>query len=155
MSSAKSANVRQISAEGAALGRLASYVAKLLINGETVHVYNTEQLVLNGSWEANEREWEHSFELRSVINPFRYSPKRYVRPDTYFRSVVRGMLPIRKPKGRDAFSRLRAYVGAPSDANLKLEKPDFALARSKKRSQTLGKVSRRFGWKGSTVFKEV
>jgi large subunit ribosomal protein L13 len=138
-----------IDGEKLVLGRLASVVAKRLLSGDKVIVVNVEKTVLMGSWGNIVREWEHRYELKSVINPFRHSPKRYVRPDRYFRSVVRKMLPYNKPRGKDALSRLRVYVGVPAGlSGAHFQKPDTAAVRSEKGYHELGKVSKRFGWNG-------
>ena len=40
-------------------------------------------------------------------------PKYPRRPDDIFRRTVRGMLPYRKTSGREAFKRLKVFVGIP------------------------------------------
>ncbi len=137
-----------LNGEGQVLGRLASVVAKNLLRGNQVVVVNAEKIVLKGSWSSVEKEWQSRFELKSAINPFRYSPKRYVRPDMYFRRVVRGMLPWRKPKGKQALRGLRIYIGVPKH----LENVEFinykdTYGGSGKHYVTLSKVAVRFGWK--------
>lgn len=148
MSSTKQANTIYIDGTGQVLGRLASYVAKRLLEGNHVVVVNVENVVLKGSWSTVEKEWQARFELKSVINPFRYSPKRYVRPDMYFRRVVRGMLPWRKAKGRQALRRLRVYIGVPRELGdakfIQLEKVEGVLG---KQYVTLSRIASRFGWR--------
>jgi large subunit ribosomal protein L13 len=134
------------------LGRLASYVAKRILEGSRVTVVNAEKIVVKASWSAIQKEWQHRFELRSIINPFRYSPKRYVRPDNYFRKVVRGMLPARKTKGKNALKRLRVYIGVPSELSSKtFRKIEFADVKAVKGYQTLSTISSRFGWKKDVI----
>jgi large subunit ribosomal protein L13 len=136
-----------IDGEKLVLGRLASYVAKKILNGSHVTVVNAEKIVVKASWSAIQREWQHRFELRSIINPFRYSPKRYVRPDNYFRKVVRGMLPARKAKGKNALSRLKVYIGVPSElSSKKFERIELADVRAVKGYYSLSTISARFGW---------
>ena len=49
-------------------------------------------------------------ELGSDSGP--YYPKR---PDRIFKRSIRGMVPYKKPRGRDAFENVRVYVGNPFD----------------------------------------
>ena len=42
-------------------------------------------------------------------------PKYPRRPDDIFRRTVRGMIPYKKPKGREAFKGLKVYVGVPKE----------------------------------------
>lgn len=138
-----------VDGKGQVLGRLASLVAKKLLEGRRVVVVNAEKIVLKGSWSAIEKEWQERFEIKSVINPFRHSPKRYVRPDMYFRRVVRGMLPWRKAKGREALRRLRVYIGVPRELeNVKFVQFEEAQSGSDKQYVTLSRIAMRFGWKG-------
>jgi ribosomal protein L13, archaeal/eukaryotic len=131
------------------LGRLASQVAKRLLNGETIIIVNVEKAVIKGNWLSIVREWEHRYEIKSVINPFRHSPKRYVRPDKYFRSVVKRMLPYRKAKGKSALSRLKVYIGVPAElVNQRFESVDVARVNATKGFYTLETIAKRFGWKG-------
>lgn len=137
-----------VDGEGQILGRLASLVAKRLLGGQRVVVVNAQNIVVTGSWPTVEKEWQARFELKSNINPFRYSPKRYVRPDTYFRRVVRGMLPWRKAKGREALRRLRVYVGVPKELeNVKFVRFEEARLGPNKPHVTLLRVATRFGWR--------
>lgn len=139
----------QIDGDKLVLGRLASVVAKRLLAGDRVLVVNVEKTVLMGSWGNIVKEWEHRYELKSVINPFRHSPKRYVRPDRYFRSVVRKMLPYNKTRGKDALSRLRVYVGVPPElTGVSFQRPDAAVVKKEKGYHELAKISKRFGWNG-------
>ncbi len=43
------------------------------------------------------------------------APKHPRRPDNYVRRVVRGMLPWKKSRGKDAFRRVRVFMGTPAD----------------------------------------
>jgi len=138
-----------IDGKGQVLGRLASIVAKKLLEGNRVVIVNIEKVVLKGSWSTVEKEWQSRFELKSVINPFRYSPKRPVRPDMYFRRVVRGMLPWRKAKGRQALRRLRVYIGVPKNLeNLRFIQFEEAQGGLGKEFVSLARIASRFGWRG-------
>ncbi|MEM0379554.1 MAG: 50S ribosomal protein L13 [Nanopusillaceae archaeon] len=100
-----------INAEGHVLGRLASHVAKLLLEGNEVHVVNSEKIVITGKWKVVLQEWKHKVLERGdwIKGPF--YPKR---PDRIFRRVVRGMLP-KNTRGRNALKKLRVYIGIPEE----------------------------------------
>ena len=53
------------------------------------------------------------------------APTHPRRPDNYVRRVVRGMLPWKKSSGKDAFRRVRVFIGTPADyqgkPNVKIE----------------------------------
>lgn len=96
------------------LGRLASFVAKRLLEGERVTVLNAEQVVVSGRREATFDLYDAWLETRSLTNP-RKGPFHLKRPEELVRRAVRGMLPFDKPKGREAFRRLHVYIGAPKE----------------------------------------
>lgn len=137
------------------LGRLASRVAKMLLEGKRVVVLNAEKIVITGSKSAIlaryqyllDRKWLSSIERAQIWNPR--------RPDRIFWYTVRRMLPRKKPKGREALSRLRVYNGVPEEfAEVKPITVEDALHRSEmSRSgklikwMTLGELSRLIGGK--------
>ncbi len=137
------------------LGRLASKVAKMLLEGKRVVVLNADKIVITGNKNAIlaryqyllDRKWLSSIERVQIWNPR--------RPDKIFWYTVRRMLPRKKPKGRKALSRLRVYCGVPEDfANVKTVTVEDALHKSEiSRSgklikwMTLGELSKLIGGK--------
>ncbi len=138
-----------IDGEGLVLGRLASEVAKMLLEGKRVIVFNTEKVLVSGDREYVINEWLKRLELKSVITP-ELSPKHQKRPDHMFRRTVRGMLPRYKPKGRAAFRLLKVYHGVPEDLKgVKAVKPEDAVARGFPSDYVpLGDIARAMGWEG-------
>ncbi len=138
-----------VDATGHILGRLASRVAKMLLEGKKVHVVNVENCYISGSRRSIVEEWKAYYEVKSRIHP-RHTPKHYKRPDRIFRRVVWDMLPRDKPRGREALKRLRTYHGVP--AMLKgreMIKVEDALAKKPRPFyMTLGEVAKELGWKG-------
>ncbi len=98
-----------IDATDAILGRLASVVAKRLLKGEKIAVINTEKAIISGKRTKIIEEWVQKIQ-RGDPKKGPFYPRR---PDLIFRRVVRGMLPWKTKRGREAFKRLRAYVGTP------------------------------------------
>ncbi len=109
-----------IDAENAILGRLASYVAKNALNGYGVVVVNAEKAIFSGTKEAVLAEVKNKLRTHTLGSPNK-GPVHYRRPDNYVRRVVRGMLPWRKTKGREAFKRVKIYIGEPTE----FEKKNF------------------------------
>ena len=103
------------------LGRLASLVAKELLNGEEVVIVNAEECAITGSEESILQKYRERRERKSIVNPRRHGPHYPRRPDGIVRRAIRGMLPYKKDKGRKAFKRLRVYVGTPKEFEGKAE----------------------------------
>ncbi len=95
------------------LGRMCSIVAKRLLEGYRVYVVNAEKTRVSGGKRSFIREYVEFLDVKSVRNP-KHTPKHPRNPVTYVRSVVKSMLPMDKPKGVEAFRRLRVYCGQPS-----------------------------------------
>jgi len=104
-----------IDASGAVAGRLASKVAKMLLEGKKVYVVNIEKAVVTGKRKRVIEDFKRRLEVRSNVNPRRHGPFWPRSPEGIFRRMVRGMIPRRKPKGKEAFRRLRVYRGVPPE----------------------------------------
>ena len=117
-------------------GRLASNVAKLLLQGQRVTVVNCEKIMMSGTRSNQIQEYREFLEINSIIN-YKHGPVHYRRPDTIIAKMIRQMLPFdRKPSGKLAFQRLRTYIGAPNDTK-PIEKIQFEKALIKKQAATL------------------
>ncbi len=93
-------------------GRLASHVAKLLLQGNRVSIINCERIMISGSRSNIIGEYREFLEISSIIHP-EHGPYHPRRPDTIITRMIRGMLPRKKTSGREAHKRLRAYIGTP------------------------------------------
>lgn len=98
-----------IDARGLILGRMASNVAKRLLQGELVTILNAEKAAISGKKQHIVTAAKTFLE---VGHP-RKGPNHPRRPDRIVTRTIRGMLPRRKPKGIAAFKRLRVYLGIP------------------------------------------
>jgi large subunit ribosomal protein L13 len=129
-------------------GRLASHVAKLLIQGNRVTLVNCEKIMYSGTRDNLIAEYRAFLEINSIIN-YKHGPVHYRRPDTIISKMIRGMLPYEgKPSGVAAFKRLRAYVGSPKELK-SLEKIQFEKALIRKAASnytTMGALCRVIGW---------
>lgn len=137
-----------IDGEGLVLGRLASKVSKKLLQGEDITVLNADKIVISGTKEWAYVKYKQRIDRASISNPRKMGPKYPRRPDDIFRRTVRGMLPYKKPKGRDAFKSLKVYVGIPKEfQDQETLKPLEAQPRHIIKSVELGKVSHLLGSK--------
>tara|TARA_Y100000310_G_C20248371_1_gene607908 strand:- start:52 stop:474 length:423 start_codon:yes stop_codon:yes gene_type:complete len=96
--------------EGMILGRLATQAAKAALLGEEVNVVNCEKIIISGSKEkvfANEKQKRErkGYPLKSA---------KFSRlPDRFVRRAIRGMLPWKQARGREAFRRIMCYRNIP------------------------------------------
>ena len=133
-----------IDAKGLILGRLASVVAKRLLQGESVIVLNAEKAAISGKRLQIVKEAKSFLE---VGHP-RKGPFHQRRPDRIVRRTIRGMLPRRKPKGMAAFKRLRVYLGAPAEFENKEIQTILEASADKLKSPyiTVGELAKEIGW---------
>ncbi|MCX6673807.1 MAG: 50S ribosomal protein L13 [Methanothrix sp.] len=133
-----------VDATGLVLGRLASVTAKNLLAGEEVRIVNAEKALVTGGRDSIFSEYGQTRD-RGHKERGPYFPRR---PEMILKRTVRGMLPYKMGRGRDAFSRLRIYVGIPRELKgMQLEQPSAAKMRTKSNDKyiELGALSRRLG----------
>ena len=137
--------VTLVNAEGLIVGRMCSKVAKRLLNGEEVIILNAEKAVFSGKKKSKVLE-AHIF--LEVGAPMR-GPFHYRRPDRFLRKIVRGMVPFKQPKGKNAYKRLKVFMGVPLE--LKDQKmitfEEASSANLKGPHFTLGELAKEIGWK--------
>ncbi len=136
-----------IDADGLILGRMASIIAKRLLEGENIDIINAENAVVSGK---RSMVLEDRIEFLGVGKRSRKGPIHYRRPSAIVRRTIRGMLPHRKARGLDAFGRLRVYIGVPRELEaIQAESiPDAHLERLGGRYVTVGEIARSIGWRG-------
>ena len=133
-----------IDASNCIMGRLASSVAKSLLNGEQIHVINAEQAVISGTRDGILSEY---IAKRNLNHP-RKGPFYPRMPHLMLKRAVRGMIPYQRPKGREAFKRLRIDIGKPSEVSKdNIETIDKAKMNNYTNYITLGEVSKVLGAK--------
>jgi large subunit ribosomal protein L13 len=139
-----------IDAEGAVLGRLATYIAKALQEGFKVYVVNAEKSVVSGERLRVIEGYKVWLRIKTLRNPQKRSPKRPRSPESIIKKTVKGMLPKNFLKGYDALTRLKVYVGIPNELKgkkaIKLSIADSA--RLGREYVTLAEIARSLGWKG-------
>ncbi len=85
-------------------GRLASVVAKELLNGQTVVVVRCELINISGSLFRNRLKYQEWLNKRTHTNP-KKGPFHERFPSKLFWRCVRGMLPHKKPRGAKALGK--------------------------------------------------
>lgn len=138
-----------VDASGKVAGRLASIIAKKLLEGYRVVVLNVEKAVVTGRKETIMNRVREKLSLQSKVNPKRHGPFKPKTPEGIFRRMVRGMLPRKKSKGKEAFRRLRVYVGVPEEFR-NVEITDFPEANYRRNPHGfmfIEEIARLLGWK--------
>ena len=131
-----------VDAKNAVAGRLASTVAKKLLEGERIIIINSEQAIVTGRPQQIKEKYLHKRGRGNQHGPF--IPKR---PDLVLRRIIRGMLPYKEPRGRRAMKSLMIYIGYPE----KFEgRKTMVIENSAKEVRTtyltIKKLSKSVGW---------
>jgi len=98
---------------GHLLGRLASIIAKELLNGQKVVLVRTEELNISGSLFRNKEKYARFMRKVTSTNPTR-GPWHYRSPSKILWRVIRGMIPHKTERGKAAMDRLKTFEGIPS-----------------------------------------
>ncbi len=137
---------RVIDASNHILGRLSSYIAKRLLEGEKIVVVNAEKAIITGNPENVFERYKEKYD-RGSKEKGPYFPRH---PEKIFKRTVRGMLPWKSKRGREAYRRLRVFIGIPEELRGKnFEKIDVALYEKISKTQRyvyLRDVSRFLGY---------
>jgi large subunit ribosomal protein L13 len=122
------------------LGRVASQVAERALDGERIAVVNAEDAVITGNEEATMETFRDRLRVGSDRGPA--YPKR---PDMIFKRSIRGMLPHREARGREAVENVRCYVGNPYDEDGEVLEETSLDRLSNIKFVSLGEVSEQLG----------
>ena len=144
MQTTKKAPITLVNAEGLIVGRLCSKVAKRLLNGEEVIILNAEKAVFSGKKKSKVLEAHIFLEVGAP----RRGPFHYRRPDRFLRKAVRGMVPFKQPKGKNAYKRLKVFMGVPLELKDKemITFTEASSANLKGPHFTLGEMAKEIGW---------
>ncbi len=104
--------MKVIDATDALLGRLASTVAKLALQGEEVAVVHVDKILITG----NKAPLIESFvQKRGRVGTVQKGPKHSKLVEQVVKRTIQGMLPNpRTGRGRDALKKIKCYRGLPS-----------------------------------------
>lgn len=133
-----------IDVDGHVLGRVSSEIAQRLMDGEDVVIVNAEKALVTGKKESVLSEYKQKKD-RGKIRKGPYYPRR---ADLILKRTIRGMIPYDRKSGRDAYKRLKVYVGVPKEyASADKMRIEKAMSISTSRYVTLGDVSAYLGSK--------
>lgn len=100
-----------IDATDATLGRLSTNTAKRLLKGEEITIINSEKAIISGKKPAIKDRYKQKRE----VGTYRKGPFYPRMPDQIVKRTIRGMMPYQTPHGRNAFKKLKCYVGIPKE----------------------------------------
>jgi large subunit ribosomal protein L13Ae len=136
---------------GHLMGRLASIIAKELLNGQRVVLVRTEELNISGSLFRNKEKFARFVRKVTSTNPTR-GPWHYRSPSKILWRVIRGMLPHKTERGKAALDRLKTFEGIPHPFN-RLKRQVIPAAfknlrlRPGRKFCRLGDLASESGWK--------
>ena len=148
-------DVTVIDAKGHLLGRLASIVARQLLEGNKIVVVRCEAIAIAGSILRNKVKYAQFKRKRMNTNPGK-GPYHFRSPARIFWRTLRGMMPHMTVRGATAMSRLGVYEGIPEPYDkVKRKVVPQALKvirmKSHRRFCLLGALSKEVGWKHSEL----
>jgi len=135
-----------IDASNHVLGRVASIVAKQALDGRKIVIVNAEKAVIAGRRQRILADARRKLKTKTRASQEK-APVHPRRPDMYFRRVIRGMLPWKKPRGKAAFRNVKVFIGVPDEyANKPLQRlPDADASKLRCRYITVDELSREIG----------
>ena len=102
-----------IDGKNAVMGRLASYVAKEALKGEEVNIVNCGEIIITGNKEFIQEDMRLK---REMIGSGQKGPHISRTSEKIVKRAIRGMLPDhRLGRGKEAFQRIKCYVGVPGE----------------------------------------
>ena len=129
-----------IDGKNSVLGRIASYTAKKLINGEEIKLINVNKILITGDPVNILGKY---LKKKSIGSP-QHGPFISKKPDMLVRRAIRGMIPYKTKKGKNAIKKLKVYEDLPEEfSKEKIEK--LSLKPIKSKFITIEKLSKLLG----------
>ncbi|KAL0388227.1 UNVERIFIED_CONTAM: 60S ribosomal protein L13a-4 [Sesamum radiatum] len=132
------------------LGRLASILAKELLNGQKVVVVRCEEICLSGGLVRQKMKYLRFLRKRMNTKPS-HGPIHFRAPSKILWRTIRGMIPHKTKRGAAALARLKVYEGIPPPYD-KIKRMVIPDALKVLRLQAghkyclLGRLSSEVGW---------
>lgn len=144
-----------IDGKGHLLGRLASVVAKQLLNGQKVVVVRCEALNISGEFFRNKLKYHDYLRKSTNYNPAK-GPYHFRAPSRILWKAIKGMVPHKTARGKAALERLKVFDGVPPpyDKKKRVVVPQaLRVLRLKpgRKYTTVGKLSTSVGWKYESI----
>ncbi|KAI2797382.1 hypothetical protein RDWZM_000237 [Blomia tropicalis] len=146
-----------IDGHGHLLGRLASIVAKTLLQGQKIVIVRCEDINISGSFYRNKLKYLAFLRKKCNVNPAR-GPYHFRAPSKIFWRTVRGMMPHKTRRGDSALDNLRVVEGIPPPFDKKKRMVVPSALRTlrlnpRRKYCELGRLSHEVGWKYQNVIK--
>lgn len=100
-----------IDATNLIIGRIGTVAAKKALLGEEIMIVNCEKAIVTGKKKMVIAKYKQKVE-KGIPLRGPYFPRR---SDMILRRTIRGMLPWKTTKGREAFKRIKCYLGVPEE----------------------------------------
>lgn len=132
-----------IDAAGLLVGRFATHAARAAMHGKQVRIVNCEKAALSGQKHMLIALWKRKY-ARGVP---RKGPFIVRQPDRFVRRIIRGMLPNKTARGREAYANLLCYIGTPKEFEGKAVAIEGAAAAKMpaRRYLTVGQLCKELG----------
>lgn len=141
------------------LGRLASVVAKELLNGQKVVIVRCDEICASGGLVRQKMKYLRFLRKRMNTKPDK-GPYHFRSPARILWRTIRGMMPYKTKRGAASMERLKVFEGipAPYDKTKRMVIPDalkvLRLAPGHKFC-TLGRLSTEVGWRYWDTVKDL
>lgn len=100
-----------IDAKDKILGRIGTFAAKRALLGEDVKIINCSEAVITGDRKKILAEYKRKRDMGTHST----GPFHHRMPERIVKRSIRGMLPYKQEKGKNAFKRIVCYRGVPED----------------------------------------
>lgn len=130
-------NTLVIDATQAPLGRLASFSAKKALLGNKVEIVHCEKAIVIGAPRSVIDDYKAKRKIGGANFRGPFFPKY---PEQIVKRTVRGMLPFKNPRGKEAIKKVICHVGVPE--KLKETKKIELHSKKKLASISLGELSK-------------
>jgi len=142
-----------VDGSGHILGRLASIIAKKLLEDPELEivVVNVEKIVVSGKPSEVVKWYKQTILPVKSHHKHKWRPKRPRSPIRLFKKTVWGMLPKHNKRGKNAYRRLKAYIGVPEEFQGKemVRFKDADASRLARDYVELARIARELGWRGA------
>ncbi|KAH6809116.1 Ribosomal protein L13 family protein [Perilla frutescens var. frutescens] len=141
------------------LGRLASILAKELLNGQRVDVVRCEEICLSGGLVRQKMKYLRFLRKRMNTKPS-HGPIHFRAPSKILWRTIRGMIPHKTKRGEAALARLKVYEGVPPpyDKIKRMVIPDALKVlrlQAGHKYCVLGRLSSEVGWNHYDTIREL
>ncbi|KAK6498495.1 60S ribosomal protein L16B [Arthrobotrys musiformis] len=148
-----------IDGKGHLLGRLASIVAKQLLNGQKIVVVRCEDLNISGEFFRAKLKY-HAYLRKATRFNKTHGPFHFRAPSRIFYKAVRGMMPHKTARGTAAMERLKVFEGVPPpyDKKKRMVVPQALRVlrlRPGRKYCSVGRLSKEVGWKYADVVSKL